>query len=84
MLTIIAFINFILTVFNTILCIYTFCIVDELDIKPEKINELSDILLYYFPLEATILFFIFSTALYYGNILQIIIIVPLICYNLYL
>ena len=41
MLTILAFVNFIGALFNCTLCIFIFSIVDELEFKPEKANELS-------------------------------------------
>lgn len=84
MLTIIAFINFIGTIFACVLCIYSFCLADDLEYKPEKITELAENLSNYFPLELTVLTFIFSTAVYYGNVLQIIFIIPLLAYNFYL
>ena len=55
MLTILAFVNFIGALFNCTLCIFIFSVVDELEFKPEKANELSDTLSKYFPVELFIL-----------------------------
>ena len=84
MLTIIAFINLVGILFNCAICIYIFSLVDDLEFKPEKSNELSDTLTKYFPIEFFILSFNIMTAIFLGNWFQIVVCLPLFIYNLQL
>lgn len=84
MLTILAFVNFIGALFNCTLCIFIFSIVDELEFKPEKANELSDTLSKYFPVELIILSFTIISALFLGNWFQLVFCCPIWIYNIHL
>lgn len=84
MFTILAFINFIGALFNCTLCIFIFSIVDELEFKPEKANELSDTLSKYFPVELFILTFTILSALCLGNWFQLVFCIPLWLFNIQL
>jgi hypothetical protein len=90
MKTIFAFSNFAISLFNTTLSIfivtnnliYKFCLVDEIEYKPEKSIELSDTMKTFFPFELILHSWITIIALIQGNWLQLIITLPMFIYNL--
>ena len=82
MRTIIAFFNVICTLFNCAFCVSLFCLLDELDFKPEKSQDLCETLRTYFPVELFIVLYLGSTAFYYKNWLQLLLLFPIILYNI--